>query len=50
MLGEGAYDAVEQIPEQVDVADVFLPPEMTPEITEDAVQAEAKALWLQDRH
>ena len=48
VLGEGAYETVEQIPEQVDVVDVFLPPEKTPEIAEDAVQAKAKVLWLQE--
>src|SRR5215212_7907034 len=48
VLGEHAYDAVEQIPEQVDVVDVFLPPEKTPEIAEDAVRAGAKTLWLQE--
>jgi uncharacterized protein len=48
VLGKRAYDTVDQIPEQVDVVDVFLPPEKTPEIAEDAVQAGAKALWLQE--
>ena len=48
VLGERAYDTVDQIPEQVDVVDVFLPPEKTPKIAEDAVQAGAKALWLQE--
>jgi len=47
VLGEHAYDTVEQIPEQVDVVDVFLPPDKTPEIAEDAVRAGAKTLWLQ---
>ena len=48
MLGERAYETVEQIPEQVDVVDVFLPSEKTPEIAEDAVQASARVLWLQE--
>jgi predicted CoA-binding protein len=48
VLGEGAYETVEQIPEQVDVVDVFLPSEKIPKIAEDAVQAEAKVLWLQE--
>jgi predicted CoA-binding protein len=39
VLGEGAYETVEQIPEQVDVVDVFLPSEKIPKIAEDAVQA-----------
>ncbi len=48
VFGEHAYDTVEQIPEKVDVVDVFLPPEKTPEIAEDAVRAAARVLWLQE--
>ena len=48
VLGEHAYDSVEEIPEKVDVVDVFLPPDKTPEIAEDAVRAGAGALWLQE--
>jgi predicted CoA-binding protein len=48
VLGERAYDTVDEIPEQVDVVDVFLPAEKTPEIAEDAVRAGAKVLWLQE--
>ena len=48
VLDERAYDTIDEIPEQVDVVDVFLPPEKTPEIAEDAVRAGAKVLWLQE--
>ncbi len=48
VFGEHAYDTVDQIPEQVDVVDVFLPPEKTPETAKDAVRAGAKVLWLQE--
>ena len=48
VLGEHAYDTVDEIPEEVDMVDVFLPPEKTPEIAEDAVRAGAKVLWLQE--
>ena len=48
VLGERAYESVEQIPEQVDVVDVFLPPDKTPEVAEDAVRAGAGTLWLQE--
>ncbi len=47
VLGEHAYDTVEQIPEEVDVVDVFLPSEKTSDIAENAVRAGARALWLQ---
>jgi predicted CoA-binding protein len=48
VLGESAYETVDQIPEQVDVVEVFLPPDKTPDIAEDAVKAGAKVLWLQE--
>jgi len=48
VLGERAYDTVDQIPEEVDVVDVFLPAEKTPGVAEDAVRAGAKTLWLQE--
>ena len=48
VLGEHAYEAVDRIPEEVDVVDVFLPAEKTPQIAEDAVRAGAKVLWLQE--
>jgi len=48
VLGEHAYDTVEEVPERVDVVDVFLSPEKTSEIAEEAVRARAKVLWLQE--
>ncbi len=48
VLGESAYDTVGEIPEKVDVVDVFLPAEKTPQIAEDAVRAGAGTLWLQE--
>ncbi len=48
VLGESAYDTVGEIPEKVDVVDVFLPAEKTPEIADDAVRAGARTLWLQE--
>ena len=48
VLGERAYDTVDQVPEEVDVVEVFLPAEKTPQIAQDAVRAGAKVLWLQE--
>src|SRR5215208_725555 len=42
VIGERAYETVDQIPERIDVVDVFLPPEKTSEIAEDAVRAGPK--------
>ena len=46
-LGERSYATVADIPEQVDLVDVFRVPAATPEVARDAVRAGAKALWLQ---
>jgi predicted CoA-binding protein len=48
VLGESAYETVDQIPEQVDAVEVFLPSDKTPDIAEDAVRAGANVLRLQE--
>ncbi len=47
VLGEKPYATVEEIPEQVDIVDVFRRSDKVMPVAEDAVAARAKALWLQ---
>jgi predicted CoA-binding protein len=47
VLGEPAYPTLADVPEPVDVVDVFRRAETTPEVAREAVQIGAKALWLQ---
>ncbi len=47
VLGERAYARLTDVPEPIDVVDVFRKAEDTPPIARDAVQAGAKLLWLQ---
>jgi predicted CoA-binding protein len=47
ILGEKAYRSLLDIPEHVDIVDVFRPADETPAIAEQAVQIKAGALWLQ---
>ncbi|MFC3453513.1 CoA-binding protein [Amycolatopsis speibonae] len=47
LLGEKVYRSLTDIPEPVDLVDVFRPAEDTPPIAEQAVAIGAKALWLQ---
>jgi predicted CoA-binding protein len=47
VLGEEAYPSLTDVPEPVDVVDVFRRAENTPEIARQAVQIGAKALRLQ---
>ena len=48
VLGEKAYPSLLDVPEKVDVVDVFRRAEYTPEIAEQAVKVGARLLWLQD--
>jgi len=47
VLGERAYASLLDIPEPIDIVDVFRRAEYTPAIADDAVKVGAKALWLQ---
>lgn len=46
-LGLKAYARVQDLPEPVDIVDVFRRPEFVAEVVDDAIAAGAKALWLQ---
>ena len=48
VLGEKAYPAVTDVPDPVDVVDVFRRAEETPEIARQAVEKGARVLWLQE--
>ena len=47
VLGERAYTSLRDIPERVDIVDVFRRAEDTPPIADEAVAIGARALWLQ---
>lgn len=47
VLGQKAYAALAEVPERIDIVDVFRRPEHTPAIADEAVAVGAKALWLQ---
>ena len=47
ILGEPCFPVLEDIPEPVDVVDVFQRPAVTPPIARSAVQIGARVLWLQ---
>jgi predicted CoA-binding protein len=47
VLGERSYASLRDIPDRVDIVDVFRRAEYTPAIADDAVAIGAKALWLQ---
>lgn len=47
VLGEHAYASLRDIPEHVDVVDVFVRPDQTTPIVEDAIAIGADCVWLQ---
>jgi len=48
VLGLKSYPSLMDVPEDVEVVDVFRRPENTPEVAEEAVKKKAKVLWLQE--
>jgi predicted CoA-binding protein len=47
LFGERAYRSLLDVPEKIDIVDVFRPGDDAPEIARQAVAAGAGALWLQ---
>jgi predicted CoA-binding protein len=47
VLGEKSYASVADIPEQVDVVDVFRKPDAVMPVVQEAIDAGAATLWLQ---
>ncbi len=47
-LGEKAYASLLDIPEKIDLVDVFRRPEHVDEIVEQAIQLKIPAIWLQE--
>lgn len=47
-LGEKCYARLEDIPEKVDIVDIFRRSEFVPEIVESAIRIGARAIWMQE--
>ena len=48
ILGEKVYEKLADVPDAIDVVDVFRPSDETPPVAEEAVAVGAKVLWLQE--
>jgi predicted CoA-binding protein len=48
VLGEKSYARLEDIPDKVDIVDIFRRSEFVPEIVESAIRIGAKAVWMQE--
>ena len=48
VLGEKAYATLDEIPEPVDIVDIFRRAEFVPEIVDAAIRIGAKCVWMQE--
>lgn len=48
VLGEKSYARLEDIPEKVEIVDIFRRSEFVPEIVDSAIKIGAKAVWMQE--
>lgn len=48
VLGEKAYATLDDVPERVDIVDIFRRPEFVPEIVDAAIRIGAKCVWMQE--
>jgi uncharacterized protein len=47
ILGEKSYPSLREIPERIDVVDVFRKPEDVPPVVEEAIAIGARVVWMQ---
>jgi len=48
VLGEKSYMRLEDVPERIDIADIFRRSEYVPGIVESAIRVGARAVWMQE--
>ena len=48
VLGERAYATLEDVPDPVDIVNLFRRSEFVPEIVDSAIRIGAKAIWMQE--
>lgn len=48
VLGEKCYPSLRDVPETVDMVDVFRKPDAVPAIVEEAIAIGAKSVWMQE--
>ncbi len=47
-LGEKAYPSLLDVPERIDIVDIFRRPEFVEEIVDQAIQLKVAAVWMQE--
>ncbi len=47
-LGEKAYASLLDVPEKIDIVNIFRRPEAVPEVVDEAIQLNVPAIWMQE--
>ena len=47
-LGEKAYASLLDVPEKIDIVDIFRRPEFVEEVVDQAIQSKVPAIWMQE--
>ncbi len=48
VLGEKCYSSLSEVPDGIDVVQIFRKPEDVPPVVEEAIRSGAKAVWMQE--
>jgi uncharacterized protein len=48
VLGEKAYRSLDDVPEHIDIVDIFRRSEMVPEVVDAAIRIGAHGVWMQE--
>jgi predicted CoA-binding protein len=48
VLGEKAYPSLDDVPEAIEIVDIFRRSEFVPDIVEAAIRKNAKVIWMQE--
>src|ERR1700691_3641779 len=48
VLGEKCYARLEDVPEKIDMVDIFRRSEYVPEVVESAIRVGARTVWMQE--
>jgi predicted CoA-binding protein len=47
-LGKKAYASLSEVPEKIDIVNIFRRSEFVPEVVEEAIQLKVPAIWMQE--
>src|ERR1700730_3766152 len=47
VLGEKSYARLEDVPDKIEIVDIFRRPENVPGVVESAIKVQAKVVWMQ---